>query len=306
METPVTGNLAEAIREIEQNAALSHAHVDEIEVQVGDETVTIPYALIPTGGGGSELVSFTSLIQDAHELSEKHRLSKADRPDRRQGTAHHQALTSFIDHADRFKSDASAIWADARGRVLQSVLDYHPKGADSAAAWGRHRGIYPCPLSEAWKAWGGGQPVSLSQDDFAALLDSRDRELSSGKLGNGKDAADPATLITLANNLEVFSNAMAKRERDPNTGRLKISFNEEKGVSGTVMPPPGFLVLIPVFQDSQPSLLEIRLRVAVEEQHAVFTVQIHAAAEVLRQAFDGICNTVADATQLPLFVGTPE
>ncbi len=227
-------------------------------------------------------------------------------PDRRTGTAKLQALASFVAHANRFKSGDSAVWADAVGRRLVSVLDYHPSGATTAPRWGQHRGLYECPLSEGWLAWGGGKPMALGQDDFAALLDSRDRELTSGKLPSGKDAPDPATLITLASNLEVYSTATAKRERDPNTGRLRISYSEDKGVNGTVIPPTSFLILVPVFRDGAHEHLEVRLKITVEEGHAKFSVQIHAAADVLAAAFSDICGRVGVETELPVFIGVPE
>jgi hypothetical protein len=144
------------------------------------------------------------------------------------------------------------------------------------------------------------------KEDFADLLDARDRELTGGKLPSGTSAPEPSFLLTLANNLEVFSTATAKRERDPNTGRIKVSFTEEKGTSGAVAPPPSFLVAIPVFQDAQPQPLEVRLRVTVDNGKAKFLVQIHAAADVLRAAFSELCADVSEGTSLPLFFGNPE
>lgn len=301
-------NLKEAIEAI-QATAVASSDPKTIELKVDDGAggkLTIPIALLRTDGGGvnteSTLQAFRQATEYAHEL----RLKNATGPDRREGTAQLQSLDSFITHANRFKAPESAVWANAAARQLVSVLDYHPAGATSPARWGKHRGTYACPLSEAWLAWGAGKPLELDQEKFSELLDSRDRELASGTLPNGGKAPDPAALITLASNLEVYSHATAKRERDPNTGRLKISFSEEKGVNGTVMPPPSFLVSIPVFQDGAPQPLEVRLRVTVEDGHAVFTVQLHAAGDVLREAFKALCDWVVAGTALPVFTGVPE
>lgn len=299
---------AEAIRQIQTTAArVAEPKVINVTVPDGGGGAnSIPVALLVSAEGGVEARSLMPEVIDASEVSERWRLKHAAGPDRREGTAQLQSFVAFCDHANRFKSADSAVWADAAQRKLVSVLDYHPAGAVSKAAWGKHRGVYACPLSEAWGAWGGGRALKLDQDSFAALLDARDRELADGKLPNGNAAPSPSTLITLANNLEVYSKADAKRERDPNTGRLKISYNEDKGVSGTVMPPPAFLVNIPVFQDTTPQPLEVRLRVTVEEGHALFHVQLHAAADVLRQAFLELCDVAKVSTSLPVFVGTPE
>jgi hypothetical protein len=77
-------------------------------------------------------------------------------------------------------------------------------------------------------------------------------------------------------------------------------------VTGAVLPPPAFLIGIPVFEDGAVEQIEVRLRVDVQDGQAVFRLQIHAAGDVLRDAFDELCEVVAAATVLPLFHGTPE
>jgi hypothetical protein len=205
----------------------------------------------------------------------------------------------------RLRDAIRVVWADAANRRLMAVLDYHKAGAAGAPRWGRHAGTYECPLSEAWRAWGGGAPLALDQDAFAAHLDARDRDLASGTV-NGRAAPEPAALVTLAANLEAYSASKAKRERDPNTQRVRISYSTESGFSGDVVPPPSFLIFIPVFQDGVRQLLEVRLRVEVEEGTATFTAQIHAAGDVLRDAFLALCERVKAETGLPVFLGTPE
>lgn len=306
METPSL--IADAIKQLQHHAEAAVSPVlQSIKVPDGaGGTVEMPLVMLRQGNGEVRAALLEDEVREGADLARQLRLQAAPGPDRRAGVAQFQALDSFATHANRFKDAGSAVWADFRHRRIVSVLDYHPQGADARARWGQHRGVYECPLSEAWKAWGGGQVLELEQDDFAALLDSRDRELVGGKLPGGKTAPDPAALISLANNLEVYSHATAKRERDPNTGRLVISYSEDKGVSGSVIPPQAFLVSIRVFEDGEPELLEVRLRVNVKDGKALFALNIHAASDVLREAFERVCGLVADGTGLPVFVGTPE
>jgi len=302
-----TTDFAAAIQEIQNKAIAAGSNkILTIEADDGRGGNTSVPVVILQGTGCQEAKLLLGELQRATEFAREQRLLKADGPDRREGTAAHQSIDSFIAHANRFKAENSAVWAHATDRKLVSILDYHPAGAASPAKWGRHRGVYPCPLSEAWLAWGGSKGLELSQDGFAELLDRRDRELVAGKFVSGASAPTPASLITLANNLEVYSSATAKRERDPNTGRLKISYTEDKGVSGDIMPPPAFLVGIPVFQDALPQVLEVRLRVSVENGHAKFSVHIHAPNDILRASFSELCDRVRAETSLPVFVGTPE
>lgn len=295
---------AEAIKEVERLARAA-AGPQTLALDVPDGTgdkKSVP-VLVHEG----RAVVLADAIVTAARVARELRATEKDPPGWREGTAEHQSLDSFIEHVKRFKSDASAVWANAAARQLVSVLDYHPSGAESPAAWGRHRGRYACPLSAAWHAWGGEKGLSLTQEEFADLLDTRDYELSGGALpGSAREAPSPASLVTLANNLQVYSTATAKRERDLKTGRIHISYSEDKGVSGSVTPPPAFAVLIRVFEDAEPSQLEVRLRVTVEGGQARFAVNIHAASDVLRRAFGSLCTEVADTADVPVFVGTAE
>jgi hypothetical protein len=148
--------------------------------------------------------------------------------------------------------------------------------------------------------------MQCGQDALAKFLDAHDRDLAEGALPGGLPAPTPAALVSMAANLETYSKSKAKSERDKNTGRRSIAFSNESGFEGTVAPPPSFLISIPVFQDGSPQLLEVRLGAEVEEGGAKFTLQIHAANKVLRDAFNALCMSVQASTGLPVFSGTPE
>jgi len=305
-------NLAGAIALIQQSAAkAAAAPIQVVDVEGPDGSggdITTLVAILPSSDGGLRTVALDVAHAEGARAARELRLMGAPGPDRREGTAAHQALASFIDHINRFKAPNSAVWADPEKRRIVSIFDYHPEGAESAARWGKHRGVYPCPLSEAWKAWGGEQGLVLDQEQFAELLDRRDRELRAGSFSDGpqagKAAPPPSDLITLAGQLETFSTCTVKRERDPNSQRVKLTATEDKGLS--VAPPAAFLIFIRVFEDAHPEELEVRLRVTVEEGHAKFAVRIHEAGEVLKSSFEVVCDEVKEKTDLPLFFGTSE
>ncbi len=233
--------------------------------------------------------------------------ARADKPLRRKGTANLQSVDSFCQHVNRFKSLASVVWADAAARKFVGVLNYHPEGAASDPAWGDHRAVYPCPLSTEWQAWGQGREMKLSQDAFATALVRREKDLAA----NAGASADnpypsPADLMTLAANLETYNNMKSKRERDPRTGKMSVSFSEDTGIKGNVTIPPAFAVKIPIFEDSLPVLVEVSLRMEIVENAPVFVIGISDADKVLRAAFAGLMEAVKTACELPVFVGTPE
>lgn len=230
---------------------------------------------------------------------------RADAPRRRRGVATVQALDSLIAHVQRFKSPDSAIFADAAGRKIVAVLDYHPAGASAGPAWGDHRTLYACPLSPEWQRWGGGTARTMSQDQLVAFLDASDRDLHPGaEDADGKAYPTPSELMTMAATLEAFSTKKSTRTRSE-TG-AKLEFTSDEGVKSPVAIPRAFAIRIPVFSDSAPEAVEVRLRVEVKDGAPVFTLAIHDPEKVLRAAFEKLVKRVEDGTGCPVFIGTPE
>lgn len=277
---------AQAIIDVTKEAAAS---VEDMEI--GD--VTIP--VLVTHDSANVL---TDVLKHADE--------RADKPRRRKGTANMQAIDSLCAHVNRFKSVASTIFANAAKREIVAVLNYHPAGPTSDPAWGDHRAVYPCPLSPEWQAWGGGGEKAMSQDAFAQFLDEHDADMACGAADSkGRPYPSPADLMTLALSLETYSGSKCKRTRDPVRGSVSVEYQEESGVKG-VQIPPAFAIKIPVFVDSAPSVLEVRLRVEVADGKPTFRYGIHDGVKVLRAAFDALCDHVEAETELLVLVGTPE
>ena len=311
-----TTDFAAALRVIQDAARASTPAKDRIHVlpvaEPGHENeIDVPLVVGVGSDGRPFVTSLFDTIKTTIDFLRAERLRNADGPDFISGTASMQSLASFIAHVQRFKYNGwTVVWADGAQRRLVAVFDYHEGeggGSDmNAPHWTRHRSIYPCPLSEAWMAWGGGEEKRLEQDALSTLLDTRDRELVGGTLPSGKPAPDPAALVTMAASLETFSSEKVKRERDKDTRRVKLAFSSDTGFLGDVMPPPSFLVKIPVFQDAEPQELEMRLRAEVKDGKAAFSLRIHAAGDVLRAAFASLCKQVGRETGLLVFQGTPE
>jgi uncharacterized protein YfdQ (DUF2303 family) len=267
-----------------------------------------PVAFVADGHGKVRAQSLLDFERAARAAIEERRLAMAPGPDRRRGSAKHETLASLIAHAERFKDEHTAVWASAEGQdaSLTVVFNYHATGSDGTPRWGDHRGTYECPLSSAWTAWGAGQPLSLTQDALASFLEAHDYELAQGTLPSGDKSPPPAALLTMANTLETYSSATVKRERDPKTGRITLALSDDRGVANAT-PPPSFLILIPIFEDSEAEMLEVRLRVAVDKGGAAtFTLQIHEAERKWRASYQKVISEVITKTGLPVYEGTPE
>ena len=91
------------------------------------------------------------------------------------GTARVTRIESFFDHVNRFKSDASVVFADVeRGDPqLLAVIDYHDVKTPPTQWGGRHRTLYPFPVSEEMQAWAGIDGKPMNMITFARFIEGR-------------------------------------------------------------------------------------------------------------------------------------
>lgn len=242
-------------------------------------------------------------------------------PERRAGTAALGDLGSFIAHAARFADVHSVLFAspDPKHPSLTSVLDYHEASHDGAPRFGQHRGVYRFPLSDEWVAWTGANKLPMDQRRFAEFIEERIVDI----LGNPQDAgqrarelaetiqvsfAPASRLLELSRGMSVRVNAKVSSASNLQTGEVQVCYattHEDEG-GGTVKVPGAFLIGIPVFRNGDAYQLPVRLRYRVAEGTIVWFYELHGADRIFEHAFREACEKAAQATGLPLYVGTPE
>lgn len=241
-------------------------------------------------------------------------------PSRRQGTARLGDLKSFIDHTRRFADGDSVIFADVNPQQpsLTSVLDYHREGSEGAPRFGTHRGVYEFPLSDEFRAWRGVSEKWIDQRGFAALIEDRMVDLcapesameSTSKLvaTMGTSLASPARLLELSRSLAVRVDTKVAEQRNLQSGEGQIRFEEShKDESGAPLKIPGaFLIAIPIFRGGSLYQLAARLRYKVSSGSVSWSVVLYRLDRAFADALNDACASVAQATSLPVFLGSPE
>jgi uncharacterized protein YfdQ (DUF2303 family) len=244
-------------------------------------------------------------------------------PERRKGTAHFQELSSFVAHANRFKGENSAIFAEPSptSPKLTSVIDYHLAGPDEnreKARHGAHRGVYHFPLDEAWKTWTGVEGQKMSQVDFAEFIEANILDVvePSAAVGSARLWADnagltfasPAQMMAFSRGLAVAVDRRVTNAIALGTGEGQISFSEEhKDGAGQPLRIPGaVLVQIPVFRSGTMYQVPFRLRYRVKDGGVSWALAPHRPDRYFDDAFLDARNYAAEQTKLPLFVGAPE
>jgi uncharacterized protein YfdQ (DUF2303 family) len=243
-------------------------------------------------------------------------------PERRRGVSTHKTLLSLIEHANRFKSEHSVLFADPGDRasvnpVLLSVLNYNPAG-DALTGHGDHRGRYSFPLSEQWKAWKAidGKPKNVR--DFSNFLERQIEDLgdpaSPGKIAQqipdrlGYRLATPTDVLKLSKGLSLVVDHTVTNIVDNTTGETKLQFEQaHKDKAGKPLEViKAFVLNIPVFESGALYTVGVRLTYEVQGETVAFTCHLYREDLYFKDAFENACEEARRGTSLPLFFGSPE
>ncbi len=289
--------------------------------------VKAPMLVLPDVGGKLAAVSLKGEI-------DKYR----DRPERRAGTAKLEDLASFIAHANRFKDADSAMFVsgDPASPSFTCVLDYHERvnlGDDGKAPsalprFGVHRGSYRPVFSAEWTAWTGASGSPMTQEAFANLVqgrarDVRDIEHSDERLGElalwfakrfargllpEEFYASSAKMLELSEGLTATITDRVGDVQKRESGATKITFESDRSTDVEI--PAAFVIEVPVFRGGDLWQLPVRLRYTVrshgDSKRAEWRIEVFGAERTIADVVKDMGETVREATDLPVFVGSPE
>lgn len=236
------------------------------------------------------------------------------------------SLTAVIDYHEKGAepvelpslavADAEESGDEAAGRfvegLVETVIGTYAPAPDNMG----HRIHYAYPISDAWKAWVEKDGETFGQHEFAAWIEDHIADLSSPedaeKIWLERDfqttVATPAGLITLSRGLSVHVEAKVKNTVTLQSGAGSIQFEESHvGDDGKPIVVPGiFLLSVSPFVDGKPVRVPVRLRYRVSAGRLVWWFQMHRPDIHITQAVKDDIATVATATGLPVYAGTPE
>lgn len=237
-------------------------------------------------------------------------------PERREGTATVTVLQSFIDLVGRHKDEGSAIFAETvwPNPKLTAVIDYHD--VEGKARFGRHRVVYPFPVTDELKAWVAANEKVMEQSDFAAFIEDRIADLASPndaetieleRLFKTKFAL-PADMIDLSRGLTIRVAAEARSAVMLQSGEADIVFKEEhQNDRGEKITVPGlFMVSVPAFRDGEPVRLPARLRYRLGGGKLKWWFKFYQWEHEVRNRVSEDLLTAATQTDLPAYEGAPE
>lgn len=209
---------------------------------------------------------------------------------------------------------------------LQVIGNYSApiKGADGEivpTAWHDFSGIYKFPVSEPWAVWCKGDGVAMGQGEFALFIEDRMADLARrdtseqvpeylqpllDAYGEGAEAT-PNRLLELSRGMQLRANQTVKQAVRLESGEGEVQFVEEHtdNAGAKLKVPSLFWIRVPVFLDSDPKLVGVRLRYRLDGGKVKWSYSLYSPQIVVKDEFE---KAVAEAESAgrTVFFGAPD
>lgn len=222
-----------------------------------------------------------------------------------------QDAGSFIDYVNRFKTDATLIFAKLTetNATLEAVFDYHQNiESDMFPDHCAHRAVFTTLETPDWKAWSAADRMQMDQVKFATWLEDNSQLIRQHE--KFPDAPSAADILELVRSLHGHSNARFNTALRLDNGAFSVSYDEDVVVRGTSTTksdgmelPPILCGGVAVYHGAEPYLVPARLKVRVNEKKLVLWFETINKPGIIRESIMAITKQVAEKTGLVPLLG---
>lgn len=205
-------------------------------------------------------------------------------------------VSSFNEYVKRFKNHESSayITKNSGGYIITAEIDHR---SSAEFVFDDHKASVSLVYSEPMTKWFAMNGKTMSQDQFADLLEERSKEIRE------PSAAD---ILELAQSLHVTRNLSVKSMVRSNRSHNAISFNQDQGirggVDGDVELPTSFAIEVEPFARHRLSTKIVALlRPRIKEDKPVFTYELQLVEEAVEDVLAEIVSQIELQTSLPVY-----
>lgn len=206
-----------------------------------------------------------------------------------------QNTSSLVEYVNEFKTKATRLYANGKELRVLAVIDHDAPDAPDAPDYAVHTAELRSELSETWARWKGVFNKPLGQRELAEFLEE-----------NQVDVTSPtgAALLEICTNLDIQKNVTFKSGVRLQNGMTQLTFHETEAGNGAVQVPQRFTLGLPVFEGGNLYPLEVFLRYRLDEGKIIFRLVPVRLEYVFKTAFEGEVKSIAEATQLSVYIGS--
>lgn len=276
-------NHAETIRDLTIEGLMQPVAIDIGQPENGERQLIV----LPNGDGGYDL----------NDVTPPHTLPPP-RPTYVSQVVQMHDAASLIAYVNRFKSDATMLFASLSTSSIEAAIDYHKPGiaAVPQADLVAHRANMTIPFAEEWRTWTEIDGRMMGQLQFVRFLEE-----------NAVDIVAPATadLIEVCRDIQGLRNVefTSVVRAESNTAE-RFMYADTAGVrgKGEVDVPREFTLSIPVYFNDRAYNVRALLRNEIEDGKLKLGIKLWRREYVRQTAFRNIMGEIETATKItPLF-----
>lgn len=237
------------------------------------------------------------------------------RPETLCGTTSLHNCNSFVEFANRYKSDNSAIFYNSKMQEVTCIFDCATKDQTS---FEKHKAVYAFPFSKELKSWQKDNNSAMNQLEFAVFIESNvldiseppapDKEseaLKEIRMRCGGHYATVNKMMELSKGISIRADERATIKHDLNTGEAIVQFNSEHtdATGAAIKVPNMFVIVIPVLDGGKQYQLPCRLRYRLNSGQVRWWYEIIDLDRAIKLAIDEELEQIKEKIGLPVFYG---
>lgn len=200
---------------------------------------------------------------------------------------------SLIDYVNRFKTDATVIFANLDNAKIVACIDYH--GAGSAEAGLRkHHAVLQLAHSKEWQTWTRVDEEMMEQKKFARFLEEHKLDIMS---------PPGASLLEMVLDMEKGVQMRVARKM-ASAGSDRGQKGSEMMIDGTELPPV-WMLNIPVYTGEPIVDVTAYARDEIDDGKLMVGFKLSKIESVIENELTRIAAEIAADTKVPVMLGTP-
>ncbi len=234
--------------------------------------------------------------------------SKLAAPTRKRGTTVLNDAESFIDVVNDQKNDETRLFSTINPPTFTAVFNHHAAGA----GWGDHKAKYNAPISPEWGAWGKVDGQQMNQLDMARFIEANMVDIvfiAPDAENKHPGSPDGATFLEICHTLEAKKKVNFKSSVRLPDGSTEFTYDEDvagSAVNGTMKIPEQFTIGVPVFENGDKWMVDVRFRYRIQEGgRLVMWLELVRPHKTIETAVKELREQIGEKTGLTVLNGFP-
>lgn len=205
------------------------------------------------------------LLPEGFQVSNLEKLLNA--PTRKRGVTVLNDAESFVAVVNDQKGENTRLFSTINPPTFTAVFNHHANGA----GWGDHQAKYNAPISPEWGAWNQVDGKRMNQVDMARFIEANMIDivfLAPDPEKKHPGSPDGATFLEICHTLEAKKKVNFKSSVRLPDGSTQFTYDEDvqgSAVNGTMSIPEQFTIGVPVFENGEKWMVDVRFRYRIEE-----------------------------------------